>query len=353
MKQATKISGTIATVAAMMLSGAVMAQTSNNPSGLKPGRDSVDNNAGPNNTGREGNRTDPGNQAAMEQDAAKGNSDNQQSTDAQRTAADQQQQQQGQQNQQQTNQQQNTRGAMQTFTPESSPGIDRLRTAEQREMEKQGNRMVQVPERAIWGMGEAVADTMHEAMEMLAKDPDKAHLKVKQVANLVDIQAAMFEDPAKQQLTQQAQNLRNLSQQIEYRQALSKDNLRQPFAQASIALADAYQQAAKMGLDRQDAERTGYALKNAAGFLSVAHTYAERSPSGTVSTAILDADRMGEQIIRTSKFTTQQISRMGESQNQGEGDLAAYQKRMQDDTRQVIDELGQAIRTAEVVASAR
>jgi hypothetical protein len=72
-----------------------------------------------------------------------------------------------------------------------------------------------------------------------------------------------------------------------------------------------YQSAAAQGLQRRDAEQTGYTLKAAAECLSAAHAFGERQPQ--VSRALFDAD---QQVIRDLGQAIQQSSAAGCGQQQ-------------------------------------
>jgi len=235
---------------------------------------------------------------------------------------------------------------------EARQSFDRLRDAEKREMEQQGNRTVQVREMALWGIGADVKDKLHDAMDELAENPDKAHKCVMHAANIMELQSAMADTEAKNDLMQEAQSLRDVAQQIEYRQTLSKDQLKPAFAKASLALARFYQQSATAGLQRADEEQTGYSLHCAAEYLSVAHTYGELPPNLDVSVALLDANRFSEQVIKDSKHTTAQVQMTGE---QAEGDLkqqmGASNDMRQKEAKRVIDQLGRAIQQTDLASA--
>ena len=73
---------------------------------------------------------------------------------------------------------------------------------------------------------------------------------------------------------------------------------------AALAAAAFYQQSAKLGYGKTEEEQTGYTLKGAAEYLTGAHVYAELRPTGEVSRAAFDAERLGQQIIRVLRPRT-------------------------------------------------
>jgi hypothetical protein len=298
----------------------------------------------------------------------------------------------------------------------SQQQLEQTKRIEKAEMRRQGDRKVEVREMALWSLGELPPHLMHKAMEHLADDPQEARRAVMQAANIVELQASLAIQKAETQAVQQqedrhepvtgndrisaregaagspkasvpaeaergvrsyqaasgggwgdtrdqglwraAEDLRDLAMRIEYRQVLTRDELREPFARASIAMASFYQRAAKSGFDRQDAEETGYTLKGAAEYLAAAHAFGQQRPSAQTSRALFDADRLGEQIIRLSKPTT-----VGRDRQTASGDNAPAAADQADaartaaaresnavipqETGQAITNLGDAIRQAE------
>ena len=276
---------------------------------------------------------------------------------------------------------------------------------ERAEAQRQGSRRVEVREQALWGLSEVAKERMHDAMKHLVEEPDKAYKDIMLTANVLELQASLGRDRQQQQqgasrqgvspqgeqgqpqqqaqgqqqqggsatdrLMKQAEQLRDLAKDVEYKLVLNKDDLKQPFAQASLALADFYQEAARAGVGKGDEEQTGYTLRGAAEYFQIAHTFAEKRPSVEVSKAILDADRLSEQIVKLSKATTGQKQKEGGTakadgqggdpkQAKGEGDLKDQEARVagarvggqqqggqQEEARRVVEQLGRAINQAQ------
>lgn len=266
---------------------------------------------------------------------------------------------------------------------------------EQAEAQRQGSRPVEVREQALWGLSDIAKERMHDAMKNLVQEPDKAYKDIMLTANVLELQASLGksrdqqrggqrqgvtpqgeqgqQQQAQQQggskadkLLRQAEQLRDLAKHVEYKLVLTKDDLKQPFAEASLALADFYQEAAQAGVGKADEEQTGYTLRNAAEYFQIAHTFAERRPSVEASKAIFDADRLGSQIVKLSKATTGQKQNENQSakadgqsgdrqQKQGEGDLKEQEARVAgarvggeqagqlQEARRVVEQLGKAI----------
>jgi hypothetical protein len=294
--------------------------------------------------------------------------------------------------------------------------LEQTKRQEKAEMRQQGDRKIEVREMALWSLGDLPPHLMHKAMEKLADDPAEARKAVMQAANILELQASLAIQKADAQAAQQqsnrtspsgderissrndstsgqggqgqssssskgvgayqamtggdwsntrdqglwraAEDLRELAMRIEYKQALTKDDLREPFARASLAMASFYQRAAQSGLQRQDEEQTGYTLKGAAEYFSAAHTFCQMRPTPEASRAMFDGERLAKQIVQLSKPTTVQKDQKNEASRnaRGEGDLndartaAARQadaKSLPQEAGQVIANLGDAIRQAE------
>jgi hypothetical protein len=306
----------------------------------------------------------------------------------------------------------------------SQQQLEQTKRIEQSEMHRHGDRKVEVREMALWSLGELPPHLMHRAMEHLADDPQEARKAVMAAANIIELQASLAIQKAETHAVQQqedrhepvtgndrissregaagssssssssssasaeagrgirsyqaasggdwshtrdqglwraAEELRDLAMRIEYRQVLTRDELRQPFERASIAMASFYQRAAKEGFDRQDPEETGYTLKGAADYLAAAHAFGQQRPTAATSRALFDADRLGEQIIKLSKPTTVQPHNGSATNTPAEGEPntdtarpaaarqtgAAAAVILPQETGQAITNLGDAIRQAE------
>ena len=214
------------------------------------------------------------------------------------------------------------------FADDAKQGLKNVMEQQKQEVKQQGDRQVQVPEKAIWGLGELPPDLMTKAMDQLASEPDMAKLKVMQAANILQLTAAMSPDNSESQmLMEQADTLRKCAFKIETRQVISKSQLKEPFARASLAAAKYYQASAKMGLQKQDEEKTGYSLKGASAYLTAAHVFSGREPTAEVSRAAYDANVLAGQIIKGSKPTTEgktsEMVASNRGQDQGENKPAA------------------------------
>jgi hypothetical protein len=322
-----------------------------------------------------------------------------------------------QQSQPQQPQQQQQQTTPDRTHEQSQQQLEQTKRLEKREMQQDGDRKVEVRERALWALGELPPHLMHKAMEHLADDPREAHKAVMQAANIIELQASLaiqqaetravqqqedrhepvtgndrisaregaataggasktsvpaeadrgvrsyqaasggnWSDTRDQGLWRAAGELRDLAMRIEYKQVLTKDELRAPFERASVAMASFYQRAAKSGFDRQDLAETGYTLKGAAEYLAAAHAFGQERPTAATSRALFDADRLGEQIIKLSKPTTvgrQNASAENPTNANDQGDTARTAGARQaaapipQETGQVIANLGDAIRQAE------
>lgn len=162
-----------------------------------------------------------------------------------------------------------------------------------------------------------------------------------------------------QGLWRAAEDLRELAMRIEYKQVLTRDELREPFARAATSMAAFYQKAAENGLQRQDEEQTGYTLKGAAEYLAAAHAFAQRKPTPETSRAIFDGERLANQIVKLSKPTTLQKDQKNDAARSADaaGDLndaartagarQADAKSIPQEAGQVIANLGDAVRQAQ------
>ena len=183
--------------------------------------------------------------------------------------------------------------------------IEQVKQQRQQEASAQGDRKIEVREKAAYGLGELPPDLMTKAIMDIAADPKSATVSVLQAANLLEIVAAVDADaPESKALVEQSKALRDTARQIEFRQLLSPDGLKRPFAKAALAGADYYRASAAKGLEQNDEETVGYSLKGAGQYLAVAHVFAEKEPSAQVALASYNAEVLADQIINASKPTT-------------------------------------------------
>ncbi len=233
--------------------------------------------------------------------------------------------------------------------------VEQAKQQHEKEAKSQGSHMIQVEERAVWGLGELPPDLMTQAFVKLASDPHQAELGVMQSADILQLQAASMPDLSESKaLKQAADELRGVARKMEYRQVLTPDQLRQPFAKAALAAAAFYQVEAKRGLEMNDEEKTGYSLKGAAQYLAAAHAFAGREPTPEVSRAAYDGNLLGEQIINASKPLAgakgEDAARTAgaEMKGQDNGSQSPDDKaNLPQPTKQVVADLGQAISAAQ------
>jgi hypothetical protein len=276
--------------------------------------------------------------------------------------------------------------------------LEQTKQQEKAEARQQGDRKVEVREMALWSLGDLPPKLMHKAMEKLADEPAEARKAVMQAANIFELQASLAmqkqgmaqqaqgqqqqeqqKNPAQtdrglgayqasgagdwsntrdQNLWRAAEDLRELAMKIEYKQVLTKDELREPFSKAALSMAAFYHKAAEAGLKRQDEEQTGYTLKGAADYFAAAHAFGQRKPTPEVSRAIFDSDRLANQIVKLSKPTTLQKDLKNDAaKSGGQGDLAdaartagsqqggnaQQRQQLPQEAEQVVRNLGQAI----------
>ena len=267
--------------------------------------------------------------------------------------------------------------AQQVVAPAPQPAGDahgELKEAKEKakaEVDQKGGQRVYVEQKAIWALGDLPPKLMHMAVEKLAKEPDDARKAVLQASNIFQLQSALAQGtPEADRLRQAAEQLREVALGIEFKQVMTKDELKKPFANAALAAAAFYQQAAKLGYGKAEEEQTGYTLKGAAEYLTVAHVYAEQKPTAEVSRAAVDADRLGQQIIRLAKPTTIQAKTQNDPRHAPAGhelpdartadptqvnpppqkerpELAALEQ----EAKQVIENLGKAIQQTTATAA--
>lgn len=200
------------------------------------------------------------------------------------------------------------RDQQQGATTDPQQQLNQVKQAQLREFMAQGDRQVQVREAAVWALSDLPPELMHRAMERLSQKPEDAVTSVLQAANILELQSAIAAGQSSERLRNTARELNDIAFQIHFKQLLTQDDLRQPFARAAIAAATYYQEAAQEGVKRNDEERTGYSLRNASRYLSLAHTFAQKEPTAQVSLAAYNADTLGEQIVRNSRPTSYDVT---------------------------------------------
>lgn len=234
--------------------------------------------------------------------------------------------------------------------------LEEVKQRQLREFMAQGGQKVEVRQSAIWGLGELPPTLMHRAMEALANDPEEAVRQVMQAGSILELQSALAQGEQAERLRSAANDLRDLSFRIHFRQVLTQDQLKPAFAQATLAAARYYQAEAQEGLRRNDEEKTGYSLKAAADYLSAAHTFAGRQPTPQVSLATYNARTVAEQIIQNSRPTSYDAGdrpvrlsvRPGEpgQPEQGAERGQAESANIPHDTERIVRDLQQAIQQA-------
>ena len=226
------------------------------------------------------------------------------------------------------------------------------------EAAKAGDKKIEVAERAVWGLGELPPDLMTKAFDGLATNVRQSELNVMQAANILQLQAASNPDlDESDALGKQADALREVARKIEFREVITKEQLREPFAKAAIAAADYYRAEAGKGVSENDEEKTGYSLKGASAYLVAAHFFADKQPSPEVSLAAYNGDTLAEQIINGSKPTTYEVAKNSDGQG-GEAQTASSKQdadavrsgdkaNLPDGTKQAVADLEKAIKSAQ------
>lgn len=237
--------------------------------------------------------------------------------------------------------------------PTQNPEQALEQTMKQRQSEaaKAGDKKIEVAERAVWGLGELPPDLMTKAFDGLATNVKQSELCVMQAANILQLQAASNPElPESELLKEQAEALREVARKIEFREVITKEQLREPFAKAAIAAADYYRAEAGKGVEMNDEEKTGYSLKGASAYLTAAHFFADKQPSAQASLAAYNGDVLAEQIINGSKPTTYEVAK--NSDNKG-GDAQAASSKQDADATRSGDKANLPYGTAQAVADLR
>lgn len=225
---------------------------------------------------------------------------------------------------------------------------DQLEQAKQQilsEYRRQGDQEVEVPQRAIWVLGMLPPELMHQAVRELSEDPEAASTHIMQAANILQLHSALARGDAADRLQRAAQALNETALDVSLGQSLATRQLREPFAEASLAMARFYQQYADRGLERGDQEITGYSLKGASQYLSSAHTFAGNEPSPQTSLALYNARILGQQIVQSAKPTTYATARQGDGARGDAEQAAAREGRatLPEETQRVIADLNAAL----------
>ena len=236
--------------------------------------------------------------------------------------------------------------------------LEQVKQARQSEADRQGGRMIQVREKAVWGLSDVAQERIFSAMKHLVEEPDKAEKDLMVLADVIELQASLGGQEGQQRGAQAAEPIRDASQRVRYKQLVTKQELQRTLGQAALSLAQVQFQGARQGVERQDQEQTGYPLTSAATFLGIAHTLLDRQPATDVSRAIYDAETLGKQIVKLSQPTTGQGAQQTAGRNgDGTGDLAntarqaggriggegAAANAMPAEARRVVEQFGQAL----------
>ena len=202
---------------------------------------------------------------------------------------------------------------------DAGQALEQLKEKQRQEIERQGSRTISVQEKAVYGLAELPPELMNQAFEQISTDPSIAKIRVLQIANILQLLSALGDESQEaQDLQQQARELRDVALKIEFKELVTREELRQPFAKAALKAAAFQQASAKKGIENNDEEQTGYSLKGAGAYLTVAHVFAGKSPSAQVSRAAYDASTLGEQIIQNAQPTTY-ASMTGDTRSAGRG----------------------------------
>ena len=170
-------------------------------------------------------------------------------------------------------------------------------------------RTVEIKRSSVWGFSNEVRRYLSDAYKDMYSKPEEAAEDMGIAVSMVEILSAAAEPgQARQALQQAADELSRLEQRVTNRQALNPEkDLAPVFARTAFALAKAQTLDARDGLERQEASAFGYSLESAANNLHQALIYqhAEEVPE-SVSRAIYNADRLGDQVEAMLHPTTQQ-----------------------------------------------
>lgn len=232
-----------------------------------------------------------------------------------------------------------------------SQSLDQVRQSRKSQMQSEGSRMIQVQEKAVWGLTEVAKDRMFMAMRHIIEEPMKAKQDLMILADVIELHQAVAQSGGGSSQTggsssvagsssdspmasgssgssrsgsqsQWADQVRDAAMRIEFKQLVTKQELQQSLAQAAIALAQTQYQIAQQGLREQSANRTAYPLMYAGEFLGIAHTLSDKKPSDQVAKAIYDAQTLGHQLVALSQPTTGQQSGRSQASKQSIDDLA-------------------------------
>ena len=208
------------------------------------------------------------------------------------------------------------------------------------------------------GNGKRAAEPFPARHELLSQGKNRAAAgQLRVAAAYLDMQASRGQGQQDQQLDQSAQDLRHQAKQIINQngqvQQKEQQHLTQCFAKADQALASHLQSLAKNEFQNNKQVMAGHDLLTAADSLSSAYVWSGQQPAQQATNAISNAHFTAERLLAADQNYTPsednaqpagaKMNANNENQNQNE---AQNQNGSQASPQQAIDQLGQAIQSA-------
>jgi hypothetical protein len=249
-----------------------------------------------------------------------------------------------------------SRDSQQT-TPRDSSGTDSSGTAPGSQQQQQQQRQqapegfVLVSERVIYLMLNEPQQHFLEAAEDVAQKHYKgAAAEIRLAAGYLDMQASRT-GAASQQLTSQADQLRQLADRVEQGKVTSPDELAQAFARANKELAQHHEAIAQQAIQQKKPVKAGHDLDQAAMSLEQALVWMKQKPEGDTLTAIGNARAAAAQLMAKEGGSRQQDQAQtasASSQAQSGQQSAQGQSPSASDPARAAQQLAQAIQKTEI-----
>ncbi len=180
----------------------------------------------------------------------------------------------------------------------------------------------------------------HDAM--MNKNNKVAASEVRIAADYLDAQASQVNQSSDSQLTNCADQLRQLAKQIDNGQNVDTQKLNDAFAKADARLADFYQSRAKEELNNKQYVRAGYDLRAGADGLSQAMVWSNQQPEKNAQQVIDNTQQVAWNLINESVGSAQN-KKLSENPQPQSGTSKAEAQNISEHANGMVSALGKQI----------
>jgi len=239
----------------------------------------------------------------------------------------------------------------QKTTSRDSSRSDSSSQQQQQQQQQAPEGFVLVSERVIYTMLNEPQQHFLEAAEDVAqKHYPGAAAEIRLAAGYLDMQASR-RGGASQELTSEANELRQLADRVQQGKVTSPDDLAQAFAKANKQLAQHHESIAQQAVQQKKPVKAGHDLDQAAMSLEQALVWMKQKPQGDTLTAIGNARAAAAQLMAEETGQRQQNeaqtasassqAQSGQQANQG-------QNKSSSDPALAVQQLAQAIQNTQI-----